>query len=63
MGQYRDSNPELPIIITGGGTLNPALINNLEFTYKYLNQKYKIPTNAVFATLHGVFLVKDLFSK
>ena len=60
--QYRDINPELPIIITGGGTLNPALINYLEFTYKYLNQKYIIPQNAVFATLHGVFLVKDLFS-
>jgi activator of 2-hydroxyglutaryl-CoA dehydratase len=61
--QYKDSNPELPIVITGGGTLNSALINNLEFTYKYLNnQKYVIPENAVFATLHGVFLAKDMYS-
>lgn len=60
--QYKDSNPELPIIITGGGTLNSALINNLEFTYKYLNQKYTIPENAVFATLHGVFLAKNMFT-
>lgn len=50
------SDLDLPIVITGGGTLNPALIRYLQTTFDYLNQKYVIPELAPYGTLHGIFI-------
>ena len=60
--QYRENHHNLPIVITGGGALNPALIKVLKFTYEYLKQDYIIPEYAEYATLHGMFVAKDLFT-
>lgn len=51
---------DLPVIITGGGTLNRALLKYLDITFKYLGQPYIVPSKAVYSTLHGLFVYKDL---
>ena len=50
----------LPVVITGGGTLSRALIKYLDITFQYLKQPYIIPSKAVYSTLHGLFVFKDL---
>ena len=51
----RAYSPDLPIVITGGGTLNKALVKNLKKTFKYLNKDIIIPNNAIYGTLNGLF--------
>ena len=51
---------ELPVVVSGGGTLNRALIKYLDITFAYLGQPYIIPSKAVYSTLHGLFVFKDL---
>lgn len=48
---------DLPIVLTGGGTMNSALIKYLEKTFQYLNKDVIIPKNAIYGTLQGLFVV------
>jgi pantothenate kinase len=52
--------PKLPVVVTGGGTLNRALMKYLDITFAYLDQPFIIPSKAVYSTLHGLFVLKDL---
>lgn len=54
------AHPNLPVVITGGGTLNRALLKYLDITFQYLSQPYIIPSKAVYSTLHGLFVFKGL---
>lgn len=54
---YRD---DLPIVITGGGTLNAALVKYLQKTFIYLKKEVIIPENAIYGTLNGLFEVDKL---
>lgn len=56
--QYRSDH--LPVVVTGGGTLNRALLKHLDATFKYLSQPYIVPSKAVYSTLHGLFVFKGL---
>ena len=51
----RAYKPDIPIVITGGGTLNAALVKNLKKTFRYLNKEVIIPNNAIYGTLIGLF--------
>lgn len=46
---------DLPIILTGGGTMNKALVKYLQKTFQYLGKEVIIPENAIFGTLKGLF--------
>lgn len=50
----------LPVSITGGGTLNHALVKYLRSTFTYLDQEFIIPRNAEFSTLYGLFVHEGL---
>lgn len=56
--QYTDK--KLTVSVTGGGTLNRALMKYLRISFDYLEQPYIIPQKAVFSTLHGLFVFEDL---
>lgn len=56
--RYAEKN--LPIVITGGGTLNLGLVKYLKKTFSFLTQKFIIPEHAVYGTLHGVFVAQEL---
>ncbi len=51
---------DLPVVITGGGTLNRALLKYLDISFQYLGQPYIVPSKAVYSTLHGLFAYKGL---
>ncbi|MHA2362644.1 MAG: hypothetical protein ACXAC7_01705 [Candidatus Hodarchaeales archaeon] len=51
---------KLPVVITGGGTLNPGLVKYLKSTFEYLKQKFVFPEKAIFGTLYGCFIEQDL---
>ena len=54
-------NHSIPIVITGGGTLNEALTVNLKKTFKFLNDiECIVPQNALYGTLHGLFVLENL---
>lgn len=48
---------DLPIVITGGGSLNGALVKYLQKTFIYLHKEVIIPENAIYGTLNGLFEV------
>jgi len=50
----------LTVAITGGGTLNQALMKYVRISFDYLKQPYIIPRKAVYSTLHGLFVFEDL---
>ena len=56
-GQF--SEEELPVVITGGGTLNKALVENLEYSFSFFKQPYVVPEQAVYSTLYGLFVVTN----
>lgn len=52
-------NDHVPIVLTGGGTLNPALVKYLKKTFLFLNKECIIPKNAMYATLYGLFVLNN----
>ena len=62
LASRQKSSEGLPIVGTGGGTMNEALVRELEFTFNYMKQEYIIPTNAVYGSLTGVFVAKGFLS-
>lgn len=50
----------LPVSITGGGTLNHALVKYLKISFEYLDQEFVIPLKAEFSTLYGLFVHEEL---
>lgn len=50
----------LPIVLTGGGTMNRALVKYLLKTFTYLERKVIVPNNAIYATLNGLFILDKL---
>lgn len=50
----------LPIVVTGGGTLNPALVKYLRSTFGFLNQEVVFPPKGEYGTLHGLFVKHNL---
>ena len=57
---YRE---DVPIVLTGGGTMNKALVKDLKKTFNYLNKKVIIPRNAIYGTLNGLFKIDTLNKK
>lgn len=51
---------DLPIVLTGGGTLNKALVKELKKTFTYLHKEVIIPEQAVYGTLNGLFELDSL---
>jgi pantothenate kinase len=51
---------DILVSVTGGGTLNRALMEHLKSTFEYLQQPCIIPRKAVFGTLHGLFVYEGL---
>ena len=47
----------LPIVISGGGTMNYALVKALKKTFAYLHNEVIIPEQAIFGTLQGLFVL------
>jgi pantothenate kinase len=56
--RFRDQN--LTVVVTGGGTLNTALLKYLEPSFEFLGTPYTIPKNAVYSTLWGLFVSEGL---
>lgn len=56
--QFPDEN--LPVVVTGGGTLNSALVKDLEKTFRFFDRPYVVPEHAEYSTLFGLFVVMDL---
>ena len=54
--QYIDSENKIPLVITGGGTVNTALMFWFKKSFRLLKQNIIIPNNAVYGTLYGVFI-------
>jgi hypothetical protein len=54
------SDEKIPVVVTGGGTLNRALVKYLRVTFEYLDQPFVVPQKAVFGTLYGLFVYKGL---
>lgn len=53
----RPYKSNLPIVITGGGTMNNALVKALKKTFAYLHKEVIIPEQAIFGTLQGLFVL------
>lgn len=57
-GQFSEEK-NLPVVITGGGTLNKALLKNLEYGFSFFKQPYIVPALAVYSTLCGLFVANE----
>lgn len=53
------NSSDLPIVLTGGGTLNGALVKYLQKTFQYLQKTVIVPENAIYGTLTGLFALFD----
>ncbi len=53
----RSYRPDIPIVLTGGGTMNAALVKYLKKTFTYLNKEVIIPENAIYGTLNGLYVI------
>lgn len=53
-------SPTIPIVITGGGTLNTVLLSYITKTFTYLEKDFIIPENAIYATLYGLFVLENV---
>ncbi len=57
---YRD---DLPIVLTGGGTMNAALVKHLKHSFVYLKKDVIIPEEAIYGTLNGLFEVDAIIKR